>query len=265
VLVVCVEAAGKYCFGRLISAPISSVPTTTTTTITTTTFPASITSSYSLYFRLLSTTESTTRSDTCVFEGVSSEIRLESPSMGVLSIDKCDDECVPPHLRRLRSTPTFLFSSLPFIITFSVIFIVVLHRLFPALCGAGTRHHSPEGRVRKRIAAIAFSTTLGATGVLAELILCEVSDWGNSDVRRLAFRVVVSMLLICLILVIPLLELHSLVEATRVSRWKAKSQVAFVTVGFGTWLWVFWTLGDRLPIRGAEMKMWLNCKSFFVV
>jgi hypothetical protein len=153
-----------------------------------------------------------------------------------------------------------LFSALPFVVTFSVISIVVLHRLFPTLCGADTRHNSLEGRLRKRIAAIAFSTTMGATGVLAELVLCEVSDWGNGDARRLAFRVVVAMLLLCLVVVIPLLELHQLVESSRAAMWEKKLQALVITTGFSAWLWVFWSIGDILPIRSSDTRLWTNCE-----
>jgi hypothetical protein len=101
--------------------------------------------------------------------------------------DRCDDDCVA-HPRHPSSFPQLLFSSLPFVITFSVISIVVLHRLFPALCGAGARR-DPESRLRKRISAIAFSTTLGATGVLAELVLCEVCMMMRSgDIQRHSLR-----------------------------------------------------------------------------
>lgn len=168
--------------------------------------------------------------------------------MGFGAPEKCDDECIP---HRAPSTPHLLFASLPFVLTFSVICIVVLHRLFPALCGAGSRRDL-ESRLRKRISAIAFSTTLGATGVLAELVLCEVSDWVDSDARQLAFRTVVSVLLVCLIAVIPLLELYSLVEG----RWNRTRRTAVVIGGFTAWLWIFWTLGDKLPIRSEKMGLW---------
>jgi hypothetical protein len=79
-----------------------------------------------------------------------------------------------------------------------------------------------------------------------------VSDWVDSDARRLAFRTVVSVLLVCLIVVIPLLEFYSLVEG----RWDQKRRTAAVIGGFGTWLWIFWELGDRLPIRNGEMGLW---------
>jgi len=159
----------------------------------------------------------------------------------------CNDDCVPHYGHSTSSTLPLLFASLPFILTFSFVSIIVLHRLFPVLCG--TRHNL-EGRNRKRLSAVAFSTTLGATAVLAELVLCEVSDWVDSNARKLAFRTVVNVLMFCLIVAIPLLEIYSLVEA----RWDKRRRVAVVMGGFGVWLWVFW----KLPIMSGHMELRLT-------
>src|SRR5690554_5119526 len=115
---------------------------------------------------------------------------------------QCDpesDSCSFPPPR--TATIRLIFEASPFIITFSAVFIIVLYRLFPLLCGAGSRQHTSEGRFRRRLSALAFSTALSATGVLAQLILCEVSDWLHGDARQLAFRVAVAVLLACLIVV----------------------------------------------------------------
>lgn len=61
-----------------------------------------------------------------------------------------------------------------------------------------------------------------------------------------------NVLLLCLVAVIPLLELYSLVEG----RWDRKRRTAVVVGGFTAWLWVFWELGDKLPIRSGEMGLW---------
>ncbi|KAF8539710.1 Abscisic acid G-protein coupled receptor-domain-containing protein [Trichophaea hybrida] len=172
---------------------------------------------------------------------------VEAPSMATPVAQKCSDDCVPHYGHDTSSTFPLLFASLPFILTFSFVSIIVLHRLFPVLCG--TRHNL-EGRNRKRLSAIAFSTTLGATAVLAELVLCEVSDWVDSNARKLAFRTVVSVLMFCLIVAIPLLEIYSLVE----TRWDRKRRAAVVMSAFGVWLWVFW----KLPIMSGHMELRLT-------
>ncbi|KAL7275469.1 hypothetical protein RUND412_001597 [Rhizina undulata] len=178
----------------------------------------------------------------------------------------CTDDCQPSWAQKpAYSTSDLLMSLLPFIITFSLIFLTVLQRLFPVLCGGGRHnnyHHHPENRVQKRrISAIAFSTTLAATGVLAELVLCEVSEWVDADAKRFAFRIVVGILLVCLIVVIPVLELHSIVEGTRIGRWRWRYVVIVEMMAFACWFWVFWSLGDMLPIRKAEESIWRNSRT----
>lgn len=176
----------------------------------------------------------------------------------------CTDDCVPPWAKEHRQSSSVhhqLLSSSLFFVTFCIIFFTVLQRLFPVLCGAGTRHLSHlESRGRKRVAALTFSTTLGATGVLAELILCEVSEWGNTTSRRLGFPIVVGVLLVCLVVITPLLELHSLVEGSGITNWRRQYVIMVEMAAFAGWLWVFWCLGDRLPIRRADIHSRGACR-----
>lgn len=175
---------------------------------------------------------------------------------------KCEGLCGPHN--RPHSSVSLLFHSLPFIVTFTVVALLVLHRLFPVLCTQRNRHpypyNSSESRHRKRIAALAFSTTLGATGVLAELILCEVSDWVDAEARRVAFRVTVSVLLLCLIVVIPANQIVTVVEATKVGTWRWRNQMLVIGGVFAAWLWVFWNVGDVLPMRRQEFSLWQSCE-----
>lgn len=177
-------------------------------------------------------------------------------------LDICTDDCVPPWVKKQQNSSVHqLLSSSLFFVTFCLIFFTVLQRLFPVLCGAGARHLSHlENRGRKRMAALTFSTTLGATGVLAELILCEVSEWGDATSRRLGFPIVVGVLLVCLVVITPLLELHSLVEGSGIAHWRRQYVVMTEMAAFGGWLWIFWSLGDRLPIRKADHLGWGTCR-----
>jgi hypothetical protein len=173
---------------------------------------------------------------------------------------QCDldsDSCTFPP--RPLTKITLLFSALPFIVTFSAVFIGVLHRLFPLLCGPGTRHQASDGRLRRRISALAFSTTLGATGVLAELILCEVGGWLRGDARQLAFRIAVGLLLACLIVVVPFLQIYSLIAS---ASWDRRSHLVSTVIGFSTWLWVFWICGDWIPIAALNINSdpWVACR-----
>lgn len=170
-------------------------------------------------------------------------------------LDICTDDCVPPWAKEEKENSAVhqLLSSSLFFVTFCIIFFTVLQRLFPVLCGAGARHLSHlENRGRKRVAALTFSTTLGATGVLAELILCEVSEWGNATSRRLGFPIVVGVLLVCLVVITPLLELHSLIEGSGITNWRRQYVIMVEMAAFAGWLWIFWYLGDQLPIRKAS-------------
>lgn len=187
------------------------------------------------------------------------------PGDGVSSepLDICTDDCVPPWVKdqKQNSGVHQLLSSSLFFATFCIIFFTVLQRLFPVLCGTGARHLSHlENRGRKRIAALTFSTTLGATGVLAELILCEVSEWGDATSRRLGFPIVVGVLLVCLVVITPLLELHSLVEGSGIGNWRRQYVMIAEMAAFAGWIWIFWSLGDRLPIRKADQHGWGTCK-----
>lgn len=181
----------------------------------------------------------------------------------------CSD-CTP---RRQIDFTAIIVSSLPFLITFLLVSIVVLHKLFPILSG----DISPKGRETytalkngqsrslvgggnversqiKRLAAIAFSTTIALAAVLAELILCEISNTINPRARGLAFRITVSLLLFLLIIAIPLLEIHSIVTA---AGWefrgsgKGRLRLAWVlqSVGFTMWLLGFWWSGEKLHNR----------------
>lgn len=174
----------------------------------------------------------------------------------------CDKVCTLRGSKH-NSSPHLLISSVLFIATFCIIFLAVLQRLFPVLCGAGRHHPHHENRGQRRIAAITFSTIFGATGVLAELILCEVSEWGEASARKAGFQSCVWVLMICLVAVAPLLELHCIVEGCRISRWRRRYVVLFEMTVFAGWLWVFWSLGDRLPIRKADQSSWKNCKEIY--
>lgn len=181
--------------------------------------------------------------------------------------DGCD-ECVPG--RPIQAPTAILFSSLPFLITFLFVSTIVLQRLFPVLSGDvsskawETQASQKNGHLRaslnsenqgrrkiKRLSAIAFSTTIALAAVLAELILCDISNTINPKARGMAFHVTVFLLLFLLIIAIPLLEIHSIVTAGGyefTGPRKGKLRLAWVlqSVGFATWVLGFWWSGERL-------------------
>ncbi|KAL9625782.1 MAG: hypothetical protein Q9160_000102 [Pyrenula sp. 1 TL-2023] len=179
------------------------------------------------------------------------------------------DECVPGYLR--TSPASILISSLPFLLTFFAVSVLSQKKIsalvsdpislrasfsLPGSPLSGREHGTstaPKGTsFIKRTHAIAFSLSLGLSAVLTELLLCEISNSFNPTARKYALRVTVGGLLILLIVVVPLLEIHSLVQGlgwnslgrqTRLSKLAWLIQIA----AFSLFLFGFWQIGYLLP------------------
>ncbi|TIA05701.1 hypothetical protein D6C81_10353 [Aureobasidium pullulans] len=152
------------------------------------------------------------------------------------SMDDCN-ECRPAYLqRRLDSFPpsTIALSSAPFALTFLVTAVAVWQKVVPHLSSSNSpkdqnipffnreslrSNNHGLGSLRnisfKSIAAVTFSATISLSAVLVELILCEISNLLNPAARGLALRITLFSLLILIIIVIPSLEVHSLVTGSR--------------------------------------------------
>jgi hypothetical protein len=193
----------------------------------------------------------------------------------VLPVDDCDD-CVPAYLKqgRMQAPTAIIFSSLPFVVTFLFVATVVFQKLFPLLSGqvslkdgqygssllqAPFKPQSPTSSTPsrtsttplKRVSAVIFATTIALAAVLAELVLCEISDTINPVARGLALRITVFLLLILLIVVIPSLELQSIISAagyqyTGRSSGRFKLAWVFHLLGFAIWMIGFWWSGQWL-------------------
>ncbi|MCJ1415308.1 hypothetical protein MMC32_001640 [Xylographa parallela] len=196
----------------------------------------------------------------------------------VLPDSDCDD-CTPAYLRRRGQVSTaIIFSSLPFLVTFLFVATLVFQKLFPILSGelnlkdgqyspkvlqpqlhipAGSSARSVQSFSKptlKRISAFTFSTTIALAAVLAELVLCEISDTINPAARGIALRITVFLLLILLIIIIPSLEIHSIISA---AGWKytgrdsgrLKLAWIFHFAGLTLWLLGFWWSGQMLLAR----------------
>lgn len=184
-----------------------------------------------------------------------------------------DDLCTAPGLSAPSAFATILSLS-PFILTFGAVFVLVLRKVFPQLSRVqnsrdGEDHflpsdaplslqqaHAEHGSksVRRRVAATAFSTTVGLAVVLAELILCEISELVNPHARETGLKITVPTLLFFLVVVIPFLELQSLVagsgwsfQRTATGRIPRAAWILQFAV-FGLWLFAFWSLGNLVPI-----------------
>ncbi len=178
----------------------------------------------------------------------------------------CDDGCAPP--TGSLFTLTTLFGASPFILTFVVVSLVALKHVFPLLSDAPTKpddgHFLPSAvpkepreaeaihgswPLRRKITAATFSSTVALATVLAELILCEISNLLDPKARNAALRVTVPTLLVMLVVWIPFLELQAMIRSAGwsfMNRNRRVSKTAFVlqTVGFAAWLGAFWWLGN---------------------
>jgi hypothetical protein len=100
--------------------------------------------------------------------------------------------------------------------------------------------------------AITFSGTIALAAVLVELILCELSNTLNPAARTLALKATVPALLFSLVVLIPFLELQSIVSG---SGWSFKRnggkfpRMAWILqfCGCVLWLGAFWWLGKGIP------------------
>ncbi|KAI1082400.1 Abscisic acid G-protein coupled receptor-domain-containing protein [Whalleya microplaca] len=193
--------------------------------------------------------------------------------------DCLDDLCMAPGVAA-PSMASMALSLSPFVITFFVVSILVLRRIFPQLSRVqssrdGEDHflpsdaplslqqaHAEHGAksIRRQVAAGAFSTTVGLAAVLAELILCEISELVNPHARAMALRITVPTLLFLLIVLIPFLELQSLITGSgwtfqrttkgRIPRTAWVLQFAM----FGVWIFVFWSLGNLVPVGSEAIR-----------
>ncbi|KAI1180369.1 Abscisic acid G-protein coupled receptor-domain-containing protein [Nemania sp. FL0916] len=169
----------------------------------------------------------------------------------------------------------------PFALTFVVVSAVVSRNIFPQLARVhgsrdGADHflpsdaplalqqaHAEHGAksLRRRVAAGAFATTIGLAAVLAELILCEISELVSPHARATALRITVPTLLFLLIVLIPFLELQSLIAGSgwsfqRNARGHLPRIPWILQFGlFGAWLFLFWSLGNLVPVKDEIMHI----------
>ncbi|KAI5863170.1 Abscisic acid G-protein coupled receptor-domain-containing protein [Durotheca rogersii] len=193
--------------------------------------------------------------------------------------DCFDDLCMAPGLAR-PSTFSIALSLAPLAITFILVSALVSQKIFPHLARVqnsrdGEDHflpsdappslqqaHAEHGTksIRRRVAAGAFSTTVGLAAVLAELILCEISELVDPYARSMALRITVPTLLFLLIVLIPFLELQSLLSGSgwsfqRTSKGRIPRAAWVLQFGiFGIWLFAFWSLGNLVPVGSEVMR-----------
>ena len=183
--------------------------------------------------------------------------------------------CGPPQPHTTLGTA---FALSPFIVTFVVVSVVAAKRVFPRLSRVqntrdGEDHylppsapltlqqaHADHGKrsLQRQVAAVTFSVTIGLATVMAELILSEISELVNAHARTVALRFTVPTLLFFLVVLIPFLELQSIIAGAGWSFQRtAKGRVprvawALQLTAFGAWLFLFWSLGSAVPMANEN-------------
>ncbi|EJT81059.1 G protein-coupled receptor [Gaeumannomyces tritici R3-111a-1] len=163
----------------------------------------------------------------------------------------------------------------PFVGTFAAVSFLVARHVFPLLSRVQDRSrddghdhilpasapaalrqcHVEHGArsLRRRVAAATFAATIGLSAVLAQLILAEISDLVDPGARATALRFTVPTLMLLLIVLIPFLELQSVITGAGWSfQRSAKGRIprmpwVLLFSAFGAWLFVFWSLGMAVP------------------
>lgn len=193
-----------------------------------------------------------------------------------LGCDESACSAVPP-----STTIGTLLSLTPFFATFAVVSLAVSRKILPRLARLnnardGEDHFLPAGApaalqqvhaehgsktLRRRLAAVTFATTIGLAAVLGELILAEIADIVASDARDAALRIVVPSLLFVLVALIPFLEIQSVLAGSGLCSFQRSSRGKFPrwawtlqAVGFGAWLFVFWSIGKAVPASAAPSE-----------
>lgn len=115
----------------------------------------------------------------------------------------------------------------------------------------------------QRLGARTFNTTMAASGVLALLILCEVTESLNPNARKLWFQGIIWLLVFSLVVVVPLLQLHGVLSATRTTRrkqWLAHLELGLLLGLFLGWLCLFWLVGRWMPVMELDEMYWWGCR-----
>lgn len=111
------------------------------------------------------------------------------------------------------------------------------------------KQHGTNKRLVAQVLLVnsAVYTTLAASAVIVELVLCEIGNWLEPAARIIAWKCCTTVLLIMLVLVIPILEafmyLYS-ANATIHARFKVPMLILVSTA----WLLMFQKLGDYIPL-----------------
>jgi hypothetical protein len=220
--------------------------------------------------------------------------------MNLPTTDNDCDDCVPSYLKSrgiVGPLPSLsvVISTLPFVITLVAVITLAQYRLLPLISSDAPRPNHDRlpafnkdakkdvdekkwrARVQKpsakRVASGVFSTSIGLSAVLVELLLCEVSNFLRPAARALALRWTLGSLLILVILVTPALEIHGSVKVVfgpassadatpttsrKKTKWKGRTRLMLELAILISWLLVFWHLPQASILRQSleENEKW---------
>lgn len=183
-----------------------------------------------------------------------------------------------------RSIWSLVLSLVPFIVTFFGVGSLLLYKIFPLISQKSDetlftvslqplprdapllspRHRSTATQNKKtkkhRLDALTFATTISLAAVLAELILCEISNALDPVARAYALKSIIPSLLFSLVFLIPFLELQSIISAAgwspKISENNKTPRIAWLlqASGFSLWLLGFWWLDKGTYIFTTASK-----------
>ncbi|KAI5457790.1 Abscisic acid G-protein coupled receptor-domain-containing protein [Mariannaea sp. PMI_226] len=181
--------------------------------------------------------------------------------------DSCEAENPAP------ITTSVILASLPFLLVFASVTVLVVRHIFPRLNRAaeardGEDHvlpsHAPpalraahaEHGVKswqRRGVAWTFGVTCGLAATLGTLVMDEIMEVVNHTSRRLALRITVPSLLFMLVVLVPWLECRSVVVSAGWSFQRTakgtlpRTAWAMHLLLYLGWLFAFWSVGRAVP------------------
>ncbi|KAF2859921.1 hypothetical protein K470DRAFT_258446 [Piedraia hortae CBS 480.64] len=161
-----------------------------------------------------------------------------------------------------------LLSSIPLLLTLVATAAIAQQRIFPVLSTQDPsafrlpvfHDEAPKAPWRRpsarKLARLVFSSSLGLSTVLIELLLCEITNTLHPAAREVALRLVLKSLLVLSIVLTPALEIHSFAEIVwgmssdtstqRTKRWLRLVSESSLVVA---WLLVFWYIPQAAILR----------------
>lgn len=183
----------------------------------------------------------------------------------------CSGEQMQRRARTSLTRSALASSTIPFLLTFAFVFVVVLKKVYPLLAAEPRQKREDGGKlptskhdlhdpqlprstlrsITRQSTAWTFATSISLSTVLAELIFCEISNSFNPTGRALALKITIATLLLFLVILIPSIEIYSTLSASgwsfaRTNRRSCRTAWTLQLLGLGTWLLLFWWLGRGL-------------------